>query len=204
MGRSRRGFVTGGCWCVDRNRTIPFWPKEDMSVLTSAPIMRGGGSACNFAIDIRRLDPQMWVETIGLVGDDQEGRFLRAEATRYGIGTTGLKTTSDAPTHSTDAFQSLESGRRTHIFHDGTSGLLSPDCFGSKTRQRVGPPSWPARRPCDDGCALAGDPNGWVTVLRQAQAAGLSTNLGTRDGLRRKAGSPRGAMPAVSRHAYRE
>ena len=78
MGRSRRGFVTGGCWCVDRNRTIPFWPKEDMSVSTSAPIMRGGGSACNFAIDIRRLDPQMWVETIGLVGDDQEGRFLQS------------------------------------------------------------------------------------------------------------------------------
>jgi sugar/nucleoside kinase (ribokinase family) len=177
MGRSRRGFVTGGCWCVDRNRTIPFWPKEDMSVLTSAPIMRGGGSACNFAIDIRRLDPQMWVETIGLVGDDQEGRFLRAEATRYGIGTTGLKTTSDAPTHSTDAFQSLESGRRTHIFHDGTSGLLSPDCFRfedtSGSVLHLGLPGVHARM----DAPWQGDPNGWVTVLRQAQAAGLSTNL---------------------------
>jgi len=46
MDRSRRGFVTGGCWCVDRNKTIPFWPSEDMSVIVSAPVLRGGGCAC--------------------------------------------------------------------------------------------------------------------------------------------------------------
>ena len=26
---SRRGFITGGSWCVDRNKLIEFWPEED-------------------------------------------------------------------------------------------------------------------------------------------------------------------------------
>ena len=77
MTQGRHGFVTGGCWCVDRNKTIPFWPDEDMSIAVSASVLRGGGSACNFAIDIRKLDPAMPVETIGLVGDDTRPLRLR-------------------------------------------------------------------------------------------------------------------------------
>ena len=78
--------------------------------------MRGGGSACNFAIDIRRLDPQMWVETIGLVGDDQEGRFLQGGGDAIRNRDDRFKDHSDAPTHSTDAFQSLKSGRAHPYF----------------------------------------------------------------------------------------
>jgi sugar/nucleoside kinase (ribokinase family) len=177
MDRSRRGFVTGGCWCVDRNKTIPFWPSEDMSVIVSAPVLRGGGCACNFAIDIRKLDPQMWVETIGLVGDDAEGRFLRAEAGQYGIDCSKLQITTEAPTHATDAFQSLASGRRTHIFHDGASGLLSPDHFDfGSTRGRILHLGLPGVHAIMDAPWQA-DANGWVTVLKKARAAGMATNL---------------------------
>jgi sugar/nucleoside kinase (ribokinase family) len=177
MDRSRRGFVTGGCWCVDRNKTIPFWPSEDMSILVSAPVLRGGGSACNFGIDIRKLDPDMSVETIGLVGDDAEGRFLLGEAKRYGIECSRLQVTAAAPTHATDAFQSLASGRRTHIFHDGASGVLSPDHFDfTGTRGRIVHLGLPGVHATMDA-AWEGDANGWVAVLRKARAAGLATNL---------------------------
>ncbi|MCW6510793.1 carbohydrate kinase family protein [Lichenifustis flavocetrariae] len=177
MVHSRRGFVTGGCWCVDRNKTIPFWPSEDMSVVVSASVLRGGGSACNFGIDIRKLDPEMWVETIGLIGDDPEGRFLLEEAARYGIEHSRLQVTSDAPTHITDAFQSLQSGRRTHIFHDGASGRLSPDHFDfAGTTGRILHLGLPGVHAVMDA-PWHDDPNGWVTVLKRARAAGLATNL---------------------------
>ena len=33
----RRGFVTAGTWCVDKNVTLPAWPEEDInSILQSA------------------------------------------------------------------------------------------------------------------------------------------------------------------------
>ncbi len=174
---ARRGFVTGGCWCVDRNRTIEFWPEEDMSVPTSGLEIRGGGSACNLAIDMRKLDPDMPVETIGLVGADEEGRFLRAEAERHGIGVAQLAVTDEARTHSTDAYSSKRSGRRTHIFDEGTSALLTPGHFDFATTTgrilHLGLPGVHRRMDVPWGADL----NGWVAVLRAARAAGLRTNL---------------------------
>ena len=177
MDKTRHGFVTGGCWCVDRNKTIAFWPEEDMSMSVSASVMRGGGSGCNFAIDIRKLDPAMPVETIGLVGDDEDGRFLAAQADQYGIDRAQLQVTREAPTHSTDAFQSLRSGRRTHIFHEGTSALLSPDHFDlAATRGRILHLGLPGVHAVMDAPQRA-EPNGWVTVLKRARALGMETNL---------------------------
>ena len=177
MSPPRHGFVTGGCWCVDRNKTIPFWPDEDMSIAVSASVLRGGGSGCNFAIDIRKLDPAMPVETIGLVGDDAEGRFLAAQADLHGIERSQLQVTDKAPTHVTDAFQSLKSGRRTHIFNEGTSALLSPDHFDlESTGGRIFHLGLPGVHAIMDA-AWGEHPNGWVPVLKQARAAGLATNL---------------------------
>ena len=177
MTSSRHGFLTGGCWCVDRNKTIPFWPDEDMSVAVSDSILRGGGSGCNFAIDIRKLDPAMPVETIGLVGDDAEGRFLLEQADLHGIERSRLQVTSERPTHVTDAFQSLQSGRRTHLFNEGTSALLSPDHFDfAGTRGRIFHLGLPGAHATMDA-PWANYPNGWVPVLERARAAGLATNL---------------------------
>jgi sugar/nucleoside kinase (ribokinase family) len=173
----RRGFVTGGTWCVDRNKLLAYWPGEDGLVEIEAIDQRGGGSGCNFAVDMRLLDPDMPVETIGLVGDDEDGRFLAAEADQFGIGRARLHVTREAATNYTDAFGSRRSGRRTHIYYPGTSALLTPDHFdfsGLSVRTlHLGLPGVHRRMdvPCGD------DPNGWVTVLKKARAAGLRTNL---------------------------
>lgn len=173
----RRGILTGGTWCVDRNKIIDRWPAEDAAVEILGEAMRGGGSGCNLAVDIRRLDPSMPVETIGLVGDDPDGRFLIAEAEANGIGRAGLHVTDAAPTHYTDAYASRLSGRRTHLYNPGTAALLTPDHFDfSDTRCRflhLGLPG--VHRLMDEPWGT--DANGWVTVLAKARAAGLATNL---------------------------
>ncbi len=177
MSNRRSGIVTAGTWCVDRNKLVEFWPAEEAAVEILEVETRGGGSACNLGIDVRKLDPAIPVETIGLVGDDEDGRFLASEADAHGIDRTQMQVTAAAPTQYTDAYGSRRSGRRTHIYYQGTAALLTPEHFDfARTTGRIlhlGLPGVHRRMDAPWGT----DPNGWVTVLKQARAAGLETNL---------------------------
>lgn len=177
MGGARRGIVTGGTWCVDHNKLIEFWPGEDAVAEILSDDRQGGGSGCNLAIDMRRLDPALPVETVGLVGDDDDGRFLLAQADAHGIGRAQLHVTGAAPTHATDAFCSQRSGRRTHIYYQGAAALLTPDHFDLRaTSGRILHLGLPGVHRLMDA-PWQGEPSGWVAVLKRARAAGLETNL---------------------------
>lgn len=174
---TKRGFITGGCWCVDHNKRLPFWPNEDTAVSVDSMVRSGGGSACNFAIDMRCLAPDMPVATIGLLGDDADGRFLFNEANRFGIDHERLQLSADAPTMFTEAFHSTASGLRTHIVNNGSNDLLSPEHFDFSTvRERILHLGLPSLHQVMDS-PWQGEANGWVAVLRKAKIAGLETNL---------------------------
>jgi sugar/nucleoside kinase (ribokinase family) len=173
----RRGFITGGTWCVDNNRMVTHWPGEDGHAQFIEEERHGGGSGCNFALNIKRLDPAMPVETITIVGDDELGRFLRSLAQYAGVGHEQMHVTINASTQWTDAFVSKASGRRTHIFNSGASLTLTPDHFDfSSTNARYLHLGLPGMHQHLDS-PWKGDANGWVTVLKRARAAGLKTNM---------------------------
>jgi sugar/nucleoside kinase (ribokinase family) len=173
----RAGFLTAGTFCLDRNITVDRWPDEDMVATVRAMELAGGGSACNFAIDLRKLDPTVPVATQTLVGTDADGDFLLAEAARYGIDTAGIARTDAAHTQVTDAYHSAATGRRTHILFEGTAPLMSPEHFDfSATCARFLHLGLPGIHAVMDA-PWQGDANGWVSVLKRAQAAGLETNL---------------------------
>lgn len=174
---ARSGFITAGTFCLDRNIAIDFWPFEDMIGTALDIRLSGGGSACNFAIDMLKLDPTVPVATQTLVGADADGDFLVAEAARFGIDISAFARTGNARTQVTDAYYSLASGRRTHILFEGTAALMTPDHFDfSGTNARFLHLGLPGIHPAMDG-PWQGDANGWVTVLKRARAAGLETNL---------------------------
>jgi sugar/nucleoside kinase (ribokinase family) len=173
----RRGFVTGGTWCVDLNKMIEFWPPEDSIAEIQQIDLRGGGSGSNLAIDIKKLDPAMPVETIGIVGDDENGRFLLSHADSFGIDRSRIAVTTELPTQFTDCFGSRRTGRRTHIFYAGAAALLTPDNFDfSGIGGRIFHLGLPGVHKQLDA-PWQGDANGWVTVLKKAKAAGLTTNF---------------------------
>jgi sugar/nucleoside kinase (ribokinase family) len=119
----------------------------------------------------------MPVETIGLVGDDDDGRFLLAEADRYGIDRRQLQVSTAAPTHYTECFGSKKTGRRTHMTFNGIAAFLSPDHFDfSATRARILHLGLPGVHRTLDS-PWQGEANGWVAVLKKARAAGLMTNF---------------------------
>jgi sugar/nucleoside kinase (ribokinase family) len=173
----RRGFITGGSWCVDRNKLIELWPEEDGITEILSEDRRNGGSGSNFAIDMKRLDPAMPVETIAIVGDDDDGRFLMGEADSYGIDRSRMVVSAAAPTHYTDCYGSKSSGRRTHLTYHGVGALLSPDHFDfSTSTARIAHLGLPGVHRIMDA-PWHGEANGWVAALKQARAAGLMTNL---------------------------
>ena len=173
----RSGVDTGWTWCCDHNKVVEYWPKEDGLVEILVEERQGGGPGCNLAVDLRKLDPEFFVETIGLVGDDDDGRLLIAEADAHGINRDQLHITRDRPTNYTDAYSSRRTGRRTHIFQQGVSSRLSPDHFDFKiTRGRILHLGLPGIHRTMDG-PWADEPNGWVAVLKNARSAGLATNM---------------------------
>jgi sugar/nucleoside kinase (ribokinase family) len=174
---TRRGFVTGGTWCVDINKVVSHWPQEDGLAEYLGEERANGGSGSNFALDMRQLDPEMPLETIALVGDDSDGRFLMEVADKARIDRTQMHVTTAANTHYTDAFVSERSHRRTHIYFRGTSALLSPDHFDfRKIKARMLHLGLPGVHRVMDG-PWGDDANGWVAVLKKSHAAGLQNNM---------------------------
>ena len=52
---ARRGILTGGTWCIDRNILLDNWPQSNGRADILRADMSGGGSGCNLAIDMRKL-----------------------------------------------------------------------------------------------------------------------------------------------------
>ena len=115
---------------------------------------------------------------MGVVGDDDLGRFLFGQCDSHGVERAGLRALPGGATMSVDAFTVRDSGRRTHFYHQGVAAAMNPDHFDfSSTNARVSCISAsraPMRRWTDPG---ANDANGWVAVLRKARERGLMTNL---------------------------
>src|ERR1700733_15819498 len=87
----RRGVLSAGTWCVDFNKSIARWPDEDTSNEVLAIDRQNGGSGSNMAFDLKRLDPDFPIEAMGLVGDDDLGRFLFQECDGLGVERTELR-----------------------------------------------------------------------------------------------------------------
>ncbi|WP_121633831.1 carbohydrate kinase family protein [Tropicibacter alexandrii] len=171
------GFLAAGTWVVDRNITVDHWPGEDMLATVTEIVPAGGGPACNFACDLKRLDPAIPVETQGLIGAGEWGDFLLNVADAHGITHPNLHRTAEAQTQMTDAYLSAKTGRRTHILFPGTGALLCPDhIVPEDSDARFFHLGLPGIHPRMDA-PWGDDSNGWVTCLRRARAAGMQTNL---------------------------
>jgi sugar/nucleoside kinase (ribokinase family) len=173
----RRGVLSAGTWCVDFNKSIARWPDEDTSNEVFAIDRQNGGSGSNMALDLKRLDPELPVEAMGVVGDDDLGRFLFAECDARGVNRTALREAPGGATMSVDAFNVAANGRRTHFYHQGVAAVMTPDDFDfSSTTAKILHLGSPGAHEAMD-LPWRGEANGWVAVLRKARAHGLCANL---------------------------
>ncbi|RBP14437.1 sugar/nucleoside kinase (ribokinase family) [Roseiarcus fermentans] len=174
---ARAGVLSAGSFCVDFNKSIARWPEQDTVTEVLRIDRQGGGSGYNMAVDLKRLDPAFPVEAMGVVGDDDLGRFLIGECRGLGIACDRLQALPGGATMSVDAINVRDTGRRTHFFHPGVAAAMNPDHFDfSTSKARFLHLGLPGAHAAMD-VAWGDEANGWVAVLRKARAAGLATNL---------------------------
>jgi sugar/nucleoside kinase (ribokinase family) len=136
-----------------------------------------GGSPFNLLVDIALLGAPFPLAAVGLVGDDENGRWILEQCETQGIDTAALQRTAEAPTSYTDVMTVQSTGRRTFFHARGANALLDSKHFDfNRTNARI----------FHLGYLLLLDrmdsphPEFGTTaaeVLARAQAAGLKTSI---------------------------
>jgi sugar/nucleoside kinase (ribokinase family) len=80
-------------------------------------------------VDLARLGAEFPLAGIGVVGDDEDGAWIRARLAEHGIDQQWIRTTREAPTSGTDVMSVRDTGRRTFFHNYGANALLGYDDF---------------------------------------------------------------------------
>jgi sugar/nucleoside kinase (ribokinase family) len=123
----RRGVLCVGSIIVDMGKVIDAYPPIDRLALVESVTLSTGGAALNMAVDLRHLGAEFPVAVMGVVGDDANGRYVRAECARLGIDDTALRTVPGEATSFTDVVVEREGGRRTFFHHVGANARSEAD-----------------------------------------------------------------------------
>jgi sugar/nucleoside kinase (ribokinase family) len=175
--RKRTGILAGGNWIVDAVKVIDTWPQQDALANIVSTTRGTGGSPFNVLVDLAILGVSFPLAAVGLVGSDENGRWILEQCASRGIDARALQQTSDAPTSYTDVMTVQGTGRRTFFHARGANALLDSPHFDFSTS--------PARifhlgyLLLLDRLDAPSEKHGTVAaeVLARAKAAGLQTSI---------------------------
>lgn len=113
---NRRGIACAGNWIVDHVKIVDVWPKPGNLANILAEEKGTGGCPFNVFIDLAKLDPSIPLQAVGLVGDDDNGRWIVEQIRPFAGPEHGLLVQPGVPTSYTDVMTVRETGART-FFH---------------------------------------------------------------------------------------
>jgi sugar/nucleoside kinase (ribokinase family) len=123
----RKGIACAGNWTVDLVKVIDCYPRENGLAEILDEAMGGGGSAHNVILSLARFDATLDLYAVGLLGDDPNGDFLRAQCSRFpNINTSQLRRTDVERTSYTHVYSVRDTARRTFFHYRGTNRLFGP------------------------------------------------------------------------------
>jgi len=145
MSHQRRGVAAAGNHIIDRLYLCDRWPQEETLSNVIAESRGTGGAPYNCLLDLAKFGPPpgpdgkpgqpIPLEAIGLVGDDEDGRFILHDTKANGIDTQALRTTDAAPTSYTLVIVIKETGRRTFFHNRGANAVFAPEHVKIETIQ---------------------------------------------------------------------
>lgn len=124
MGK-RKGITVAGNILVDLVKEIEAFPERGMLVNISEVTRAVGGCAPNTAIDLAKIDRSMPVSVVGKMGDDESGRYVAAQLSRYGIDCGRITISGNKPTGFSDVMSDPQ-GERTFFHARGANDEFSP------------------------------------------------------------------------------
>ncbi len=126
MTGKRKGITIAGNILTDIVKRIDCYPKVGMLANVSEISQAVGGCAPNTAIDLAKIDGSIPISVMGKIGDDEYGRFVVSQMSRYGIDCGKISVSQDKPTSFSDVM-SMPSGERTFFHARGSNAQFCPD-----------------------------------------------------------------------------
>jgi sugar/nucleoside kinase (ribokinase family) len=126
-----KGIACAGNWTVDLVKVIDCYPRENGLAEVVEEAMGGGGCAHNVILSLARFDAALDLYAVGLLGDDPNGDFLRAQCSQFpNINTSHLRRTNVERTSYTHVYSVKGTARRTFFHYRGTNRLFGPEAVG--------------------------------------------------------------------------
>jgi sulfofructose kinase len=111
--------------CVDNLCVVDRYPAEDAKVQMTERFVEGGGQGATAACCIARLGGK--VAYVGVVGDDDDGRFCLKRLEDFGVDTSYMRVIAGGHTPSAYVLISAASGKRTIVYEPGTLPAIEMD-----------------------------------------------------------------------------
>lgn len=127
--RPRSGILAGGNWIVDRLKFIDTYPQQDALANILSESVSNGGCPFNILMDLARLGADFPLAGIGLIGADENGKWILRQCAGHGINTSQLRTHNDVRTSHTDVMVVQSTGRRTFFHQRGANAFLGDEHF---------------------------------------------------------------------------
>lgn len=126
MTGERKGITIAGNILTDIVKSIDCYPKVGMLANVKDVSRAVGGCAPNTAIDLAKIDRSIPISVIGKIGDDEYGRYILSQLSRYNIDCERISVSPDKPTSFSDVM-SMPSGERTFFHARGSNAEFSPE-----------------------------------------------------------------------------
>ena len=125
----KKGICVAGNLIVDITYPIERWPREsELTTVTEGITRSVGGAVCNDIVDLAKLDPELPLEALGVIGKDSEGDFILEELGKYkNIDLSKLK--YEGKTSFTAVMSNNESKARTFFQYRGANALFDESCI---------------------------------------------------------------------------
>ena len=121
---TRSGILAGGNWIVDKIKFVDFYPQQDALASILSQSVGNGGSPFNILVDLAKMQVNIPLEGVGLIGNDDEGAWIERQCAANKIATNQLKRVDGASTSYTDVMTVKSTGRRTFFHQRGANALL--------------------------------------------------------------------------------
>lgn len=116
------GIVGIGACVADTLILLPHYPNEDIKLRADSMASAGGGPVATGLVAASKLGAK--TAFIGLLSDDANGQFLRADFEKYGVDTTEIEMKSGYRSFASVIWLSAETGSRTCVFDKGNLPAL--------------------------------------------------------------------------------
>ncbi|CAF0770847.1 unnamed protein product [Adineta ricciae] len=124
------GVICAGTVVADYVVIVDQWPSENSLSNIHRQTKTGGGGPFNIVKDLRAMDKNLPLSLIGLVGNDDNGHWLRSVCQSSNIDIEQFHiTTDETPTSYTYVISVESTGRRTFFNQRGTNALLDATHF---------------------------------------------------------------------------